>query len=83
MQLFFCQITYILKFIHKNQILGEKLKMLGFIFAVFFVKLLRKFSDFVNPDDYIEKNHIKIFQTISNLNLFKKRFEFNKKGDYF
>ena len=40
--------------------------------------LLPKFSDFVNSDDYIGKNHIKIFQTMSsfyskiNLDLIKK-----------
>ena len=44
----------------------------------FFLKILRKFSDFVNSDDYIGKKHIKIYQTTIRFYSWKI-FEVNKK----
>ena len=42
------------KIIHKNQLLGEKWKYLGF-FCSFFFKLVLKISNFINSDDRIGK----------------------------
>ena len=70
-------------FIPKNQFLGEKLKILDFFFAVYLI--FTKFSNFVNSDDCIRKNHPKIYQTTPvfikkiNLKSIKIRFFLVKK----
>ena len=63
----------------KKKFLGEKFKVLGFSFSSF--KLLSKFRDFMNSDDFIGIITLKLSDYIQFLS--KKRFEFNKIRDYF
>ena len=42
-------------FTDKYQFLNEKWKVSGVLFLVFFFKILSKFSDFVNSDNFIGK----------------------------
>ena len=64
-------------FIYKNQYIGEKLPFLGFIFAVFFIKLLPNVSYFINSDDCIRKITSKSIWLYPGL--FRKGFQFNLK----
>ena len=56
------------------------MKIICYIFACFFYKLLPKFSDFINSADFTEKvtsKSIRLYPVFT-----KKKFEFNKIKDY-
>ena len=68
---------------HKNQFLGDELKIYVFL-QFFFFKLLPKFSDFINFDDCIWKPHQNLsdhiqFYSKNDSNLIRKGFISNEK----